>query len=162
MLSYDKVSTQNIRKYSEKMNVQLVVDSTITKNNFSKGIIWRSNQFNITHTHLSNDIPQQCYHCFRPAIKPLLSTNNENIQRFAKYRIMLCHVLWQKHCVTDINMFISIRPEVRHVNRKSTTLLSTTFNKTKVTVGTDSLSHTVRNLVILAYFDPTPKWKGGQ
>lgn len=115
----------------------------------------------ILHTHRSNDSPQQYNHCFRPAMKPSSSTNNENIQRFSKYRIMQCHVLWQKYCVTDINLFISIRPEVRHVNRKSTTLLSTTFSKTTFTVGTDSLSHTVRNLVILAYFDPTPKWKGG-
>lgn len=144
------------------MNVQLVVDSTITKNNFSRGIIYDVLTNSILHTHRSNDSPLQCNHCFRLAMKPLLSTNNENIQRFSKYRIMLCNVLWQKHCVTDINLFISIRPEVRHVNRKSTTLLSTTFNKTTFTVGTDSLSLTVRNLVILAYFDPTPSGKGHQ
>lgn len=92
---------------------------------------------------------------------PLLSTNNEIFKDFPN--TVSCYVTFsdKKHRVTDINLFTSIRPEVRHVNWKSTTLLSITFDKTKCIVGMDSLSHTVRNLVILAYFDPSPKWKGG-
>lgn len=51
------------------MNVQLVVNSTITKNNFSRGIIYDVLTNSILHTHRSNDSPQQCNHYYQPTMK---------------------------------------------------------------------------------------------